>query len=53
MVGRIASIWILNGIKLYIHYHLNQYPFAGDDEGTLAALFVLERAGLILSGMKA
>ena len=33
--------------------YLNQYPFAGDDEGTLAALFVLERAGLILSGMKA
>jgi len=31
--------------------HLNQNPFAGDDEGTLAALFVLERAGLILSGM--
>ena len=25
--------------------------FAGDDEGTLAALFVLERAGLIVSGM--
>ena len=31
--------------------HLNQNPFAGDDEGTLAALFVLERAGLILSGI--
>lgn len=31
--------------------HLNQNPFAGDDEGILAALFVLERAGRILSGM--
>jgi len=31
----------------------NQYPFAGEADDTLVALFVLDKAGLILSGMKA
>lgn len=42
--------WIRLRLSKFEDY-LNQNPFAGDDEGTLAALFVLERAGLILSGM--
>ena len=48
-----GDLYDVENYKSYgrLRCHLNQNPFAGDDEGILAALFVLERAGRILSGM--